>query len=193
MLKTVSLQKATSNHQAIDTSGFTLTASVTNHTCHPHCGAMTVLFIDKKRNAVPITKFMDFFNALKDIETLASKTYRKKFKMFSQLKILNILHKHFKKENAPKGLSFTKFLKTLDGYTDKKYTWTDEYKGHAYKTFFIFGMHFMDNYNYDLQRIKRCAVHYSAVDGKLYPFCTYNSGYTFRNRVEKQYVESKKT
>jgi len=49
----------------------------------------------------------------------------------------------------------------------------------------------MDNYNYDLQRIKRCAVHYSAVDRKLYPFCTYNLSYTFRNRVEKQYVEHK--
>ncbi|MEW6419694.1 MAG: tetraether lipid synthase Tes [Nitrospirota bacterium] len=166
--------------------------SITNHTCHPHCGAMTLLFVDNNRNAVPITKFLDLFNALKDIEALASKTYRKRFRMFSGLKILNILHKHFKKENAPKGLTFTKFLKTLDGYADKKYTWTDEYKGHTYKTFFIFGMHFMDNYNYDLQRIRRCAVHYSAADGKLYPFCTYNSGYTFRNRVEKQYVESKK-
>jgi len=27
-------------------------------------------------------------------------------------------------------------------------------------------------------------------DGKLYPFFTYNSGHTFRNRVEKQYVEN---
>lgn len=60
-----------------------------------------------------------------------------------------------------------------------------------YKTFFIFGMHFMDNYNYDLQRIRRCAVHYSAVDGRLYPFCTYNSGYIFRNNVERQYSENK--
>ncbi|MBI4683898.1 MAG: hypothetical protein HY755_01730 [Nitrospirae bacterium] len=47
--------------------------------------------------------------------------------------------------------------------------------------------------NYDLQRIRQCAVHYSAVDGKLYPFCTYNSGHTFRNCVERQYVEDKKS
>jgi uncharacterized radical SAM superfamily Fe-S cluster-containing enzyme len=167
-------------------------ASVSNHTCHPHCGAMTLLFVDKNRNAVPITRFLDLFNALKDIEAIASKTKKRHFKMFSKPKILNVLHKHFKKEYAPEGLTFIKFLHTLDGYADKKYTWTDEYKGHTYKTFFIFGMHFMDNYNYDLQRIRRCAVHYSAVDGRLYPFCTYNSGYTFRNQVEKQYVESKK-
>jgi uncharacterized radical SAM superfamily Fe-S cluster-containing enzyme len=106
--------------------------------------------------------------------------------MFSKLSSLNILRKHFKSKNAPEGLTFTKFLKTLDGYADKKYTWTEEYNGHAYKTFFVFGMYFMDKYNYDLQRIRRCGVHYSAADGRLYPFCTYNAGYTFRNRVENR-------
>ena len=167
--------------------------SITNHTCHPHCGAMSLLFVDKDKNAVPVTKFLDFYNALKDIESLAVTTSKMRFNVFSKLKTLNILHKHFRAKNAPKGLTFMKFLKTLDGYADKKYTWTEEHKGHAYKTFFIFGMHFMDNYNYDLQRIRRCAVHYTAADGRLYPFCTYNSGHTFRNRVENQYVEGKKS
>lgn len=167
-------------------------ASLTNHTCHPHCGAMTLLFVDKRGNAVPVTRFLNLFDALIDIDELASKLCGKRFKVLSKARALTVLRKHFERANAPQGLSFMKFLKTLDGYTDKKYTWTDEYKGHTYKTFFIFGMHFMDNYNYDLQRIRRCGVHYSAVDGRLYPFCTYNSGHTFRNRVEQQYVERKK-
>ncbi|HMK59982.1 MAG TPA: radical SAM protein [Dissulfurispiraceae bacterium] len=167
--------------------------SITNHTCHPHCGAMSLLFVDKDKNAVPVTKFLDFYNALRDIEYLAATTNRKRFKVFSKFRALNVLRAHFRAEMAPKGLTFSKFLKTLDGYADKKYTWMQNHKGHTYKTFFIFGMHFMDNYNYDLQRIRRCAVHYTATDGKLYPFCTYNSGHTFRNRVEKQYVESKKS
>ncbi len=166
-------------------------SSFSNHTCHPHCGAMSLLFVDRNRNAVPVTGFLDLYNALKDIDRLASRTTKSKFKIFSQLKTLNSLYKHFRPGNAPEGLTFLKFLRTLDGYGDKKYTWTDKYKGHTYKTFFVFGMHFMDNYNYDLQRIRRCAVHYSAVDGKMYPFCSYNSGHTFRNRVEKQYVENK--
>lgn len=163
-----------------------------NNACHPHCGAMALMFVDKNRNAVPVTKFLDLYNALKDIDDLASRVTDTKFKIFSQLKSLNVLRKHFKSDRAPEGLSFFRFLKTLDGYSDKKYSWSDEHKGHTYKTFFFFGMHFMDNYNYDLQRIRRCGVHYSAVDGKLYPFCTYNSGYTFRNRVEKQYVDKKR-
>ncbi len=165
---------------------------VTNHTCHPHCGAMTLLFVDRNRKAVPVTRFFNLYDALKDVEALAARTEKRRIKMFSKLSSLNILKRHFDAASAPEGLSFMKFLQTLDGYTDKKYTWSDEYRGHTYKTFFVFGMHFMDNYNYDLQRIRRCAVHYSAVDGRLYPFCTYNSGYTFRDRVESEYVANKK-
>ncbi|HTZ16964.1 MAG TPA: radical SAM protein [Dissulfurispiraceae bacterium] len=167
--------------------------SITNHACHPHCGAMSLLFVDKDKNAVPVTRFLDFYNALKDIESLAAATKKSRFNLFSKLKTLNILRRHFSAGKAPKGLTFAKFLKTLDGYADKKYTWTEEHRGHAYKTFFIFGMHFMDNYNYDLQRIRRCAVHYTAADGRLYPFCTYNSGHIFRDRVEKQYAENRKS
>lgn len=168
-------------------------SSYSNNACHPHCGAMSLLFVDRNRNAVPVTKFVDLYNALKDIDALSAKATRIKFKIFSQLQSLNILRKHFKAKNAPEGLSFLKFLMTLDGYSDKKYSWSNEYKGHTYKTFFLFGMHFMDNYNYDLQRIRRCGVHYSAVDGNIYPFCSYNSGHTYRNRVEKQYVDKNRS
>jgi uncharacterized radical SAM superfamily Fe-S cluster-containing enzyme len=166
-------------------------SSITNHSCHPHCGAMSLLFLDKERQAVPVTRFLDLFEALKEIEQLALRTKKRKFKVFSKLDTLKLLRRHFHRQSAPKGLSFSKFLQTLDGYADKKYSWLEEYKGHTYKTFFIFGMHFMDNYNYDLQRIRRCGVHYTAADGRLYPFCTYNSGYTFRNRVEREYIERK--
>jgi len=164
---------------------------VCNYSCHPHCGAMSLLFVDKNKNAVPVTKFLDLFNALKDIQLLASKTKNKRFKISSKIQMLNLFRKYFKSENAPDGLTLVKFLETLDGYKDKKYTWTDKYKNHTYKTFFIFGMHFMDSYNYDLQRVRRCGIHYSAIDGNIYPFCTYNSGYTFRNNVEKNAFKNK--
>ena len=37
-------------------------------------------------------------------------------------------------------------------------------------------MHFMDRYNYDIERVQRCCIHYATPDGKLIPFCTYNGG-----------------
>jgi hypothetical protein len=37
------------------------------------------------------------------------------------------------------------------------------------------GMHFMDRYNFDTERVRRCVIQYSTPDG-LYPFCTINTG-----------------
>jgi hypothetical protein len=45
------------------------------------------------------------------------------------------------------------------------------------------GMHFMDRYNYDTERVRRCVIQYSTPDG-LYPFCTINSGPVYRPYIE---------
>ena len=45
----------------------------------------------------------------------------------------------------------------------------------------------MDAYNYDINRVKRCVIHYTAPNGLVYPFCTYNSGPCFREKIEKQF------
>ena len=57
----------------------------------------------------------------------------------------------------------------------------------TYKTLLVAGMHFMDAYNYDINRVKRCVIHYTAPNGLVYPFCTYNSGPCFREKIEKQF------
>ena len=62
-----------------------------------------------------------------------------------------------------------------------------EKEGFSFKTLMVAGMHFMDNYNYDIERVKRCVIHYAAPDGKIYPFCAYNGGPVFRDKIEKQY------
>jgi uncharacterized radical SAM superfamily Fe-S cluster-containing enzyme len=38
----------------------------------------------------------------------------------------------------------------------------------------------------DLERIKRCGVHYATPDGRIIPFCTYNTLY--RVEVEKKFA-----
>ncbi len=159
--------------------------ALVNHTCHPHCGLMTLLFVAQDRRAVPITQFLDLYRLLKDIEGLTAKARKARIKVLSKARGLRALNRYFLPDRAPEGLTFFRFLQTLDGFGDKKYSWDDGYRGHTYKTFHVSGMHFMDAYNYDLERVSRCGVHYSAMDGKIYPFCTYNSGPTFRNRVER--------
>jgi 7,8-dihydro-6-hydroxymethylpterin dimethyltransferase len=41
--------------------------------------------------------------------------------------------------------------------------------------------------NYDIERVKRCVIHYAAPNGLVYPFCAYNSGPTYREKIERKY------
>jgi len=42
------------------------------------------------------------------------------------------------------------------------------------KGLFVGCMHFMDPYNFDLERVERCCIHYATPDLRLIPFCSYN-------------------
>ena len=111
-----------------------------------------------------------------------------RIKFFSKIEAWNSLRKHFHEDRAPEGLTFNKFLQTLQGLTDKKYGRGEmEKQGFTYKTLMVAGMHFMDSYNYDVERVKRCVIHYAAPNGQIYPFCAYNAGPTFREKIEKDF------
>jgi len=47
-------------------------------------------------------------------------------------------------------------------------------------------MHFQDVWNFDLDRVQKCAIHYVTPDMKIRSFCTYNS--IHRPNVEKQFA-----
>ncbi|MDH5405046.1 MAG: radical SAM protein [Candidatus Aminicenantes bacterium] len=159
-----------------------------NVTCHPHCSLATYLFVnqdDPLNTAKPITQFVDIPNILKDFNKLAGKAGNSRIKAFSKIRAFQTFRKHFKEEKAPKGLTFLKFLDQLAGLMDKDIG--REPEGHQRMALMVGGMHFMDIYNYDVERVKRCVIHYTSPDGSLYPFCTYNSGPYFREKVEKKF------
>jgi len=150
-----------------------------NITCHTNCGLGTyviVNFNEKPLKPVPLTEFIDVEGLTMDLYELNKKGG---FKTFTQLKALNAMRKHFKKDKAPEGLTLVKFLKIFEGIG----------KGHVqeWKMVIIAGMHFQDCYNYNLDRIKRCVIHYGAPNGRIYPFCTINSGPFFRESIEKEF------
>lgn len=158
-------------------------------TSHPHCTVGTYLFINKNTGSVtPITRFVDVEGFLTEINELAKKTKKAMFKSLSAVKAWYGLKKYFIQDQAPDGMTFDDFLKILEGLVDKK-------KGRGEKgsdklpwnMLLVAGMHFQDSYNYDINRVKRCVIHYTAPDGKLYPFCTYNSGPEYRFEVEKKF------
>jgi uncharacterized radical SAM superfamily Fe-S cluster-containing enzyme len=157
-------------------------------TCNPHCSMGTYLFIDDKtKTAVPVTRFVDVGAMLQDMDQYARSTQRSIVKIFTKVKAWNSLQRHFKPELAPPGLTFTRFLQTLQGMTDKKLGRDGMDGRYTYRTLLVAGMHFMDLYNYDVERVKRCVIHYAAPNGLIYPFCAYNSGPTFREKIERKY------
>ena len=160
----------------------------TTLSCHPHCSLGTYLFVDQNRKAVPVTQFVDVGPMLREMDALARKANKRRVQFFTKISAWNNLRKFFHEEKAPQDLTFTKFLQTLQGMTDKKYgRGESESSGFTYRTLMLAGMHFMDSYNYDIERVKRCVIHYAAPNGLIYPFCAYNSGPVYRERIEKEF------
>ncbi len=157
-------------------------------TCHPHCSMGTYFFVDQEtKQAVPVTRFVDLGAMLQEIDMLARSADKARFKFFSKIRTWNVLKKYYHEDRAPRGLTFTKFLQTLQGMTDKDYGRGEKDGDFTYKTLMVAGMHFMDSYNYDIERVKRCVIHYAAPNGLIYPFCAYNSGPVYREKIEKKY------
>ena len=159
-----------------------------NITAHPHCAMGTYLYVDPvSKTAVPITKFFDMPAMFRDIDMLAREAAAAKIKMFTKINAWRRLRKHFRPEFAPPGLTFERFLQTIQGMTDHRYGRGQGDGTFTYKTLLVGAMHFMDAYNYDLERVKRCVIHHATPDGKVYPFCIYNSGPYFREKIERQF------
>ena len=84
-------------------------------------------------------------------------------------------------------MTFEDWLHTVNGMIDKNVG-----RGQAgrktFRSLLVAGMHFMDRYNYETDRARRCVIHYADPDGRLYPFCTYNAGPTHRRQVEQKFA-----
>jgi len=92
---------------------------------HPQGSLGTYFFVDQEtKQAVSITQFVDVPGMLQDMEELSRKTTKLSFKLYSGVKMWNTLQRHFHQDKAPRGLTFKKFLQTLQGLTFKKFLQT---------------------------------------------------------------------
>jgi uncharacterized radical SAM superfamily Fe-S cluster-containing enzyme len=160
--------------------------------CHPLCGLGTYFFVDKDKKPTPVTRFVNikglFDDIQKQVDKLQSKTmFKSLYNNLSKVSLFSSANKHFDQSKAPEGLSLAKFGQTIEGLLDKKAGRGANDGTYTYKTLMVAGMHFMDSYNYDVERVKRCLIHYAAPNGMIYPFCTYNSGPCFRQKIERDY------
>jgi len=154
-------------------------------TTHPHCGIATYLFIKDKDHVVPLTQFVDVEPLFKELYELSKKAERSKVKFPSKLKAISLMKKYMHEDKMPEGLDMMSFLKLLSAVMGDQSK--QSLANFSWKMMMIGGMHFQDLYNYDIERVKRCAIHYVVPDGRIIPFCAYNGGPTYREQVEKKF------
>ncbi len=167
-------------------------------TSHPHCGLASYLVIGDDGEVRPITDFLDVEGLMAEMNEKAEEwdSFMKKtaIKVGSKLKseegkrksMVKNFKKHFgdylKDEELPGGFTIPQIMEDVISKGDKKAVGK-----FAWRTMFVGGMHFQDDYNYDLERLKRCVIHYATPDGRIIPFCAYNGGPTYREEVEKKF------
>ena len=139
-------------------------------TMHEHCGMATFVFVEDGR-VTPITRYANveaFMNIMNEVAELAEtgRTLRARIKMVQSLKHLNL-----------------KVVRPLVSGVIREGTY-DALGQLMRKVIMIGAMHFMDPYNFDLERVQRCGIHYGLPDGRIIPFCTMNS--IHREEIERK-------
>ncbi|MGC1122066.1 MAG: radical SAM protein [Candidatus Methanofastidiosia archaeon] len=155
----------------------------TEFTCHFACGAATYVFKDGDK-LVPITQFIDVEELTGYLEELSKERISTLKKPLVAAKVLNKLRKVIDKDKKPGYLNIEKML--LDIFLGTSYL--DEF---SYEAVLIGCMHFQDGYNFDLERVQRCAIHYALPDGRVIPFCPFNT--VHRKEFEREYARQKGT
>jgi len=149
---------------------------------HFACGMATYVFKDGEK-LVPITRFVDVEGLLTYLEKKADELKSSKSKYLVGADVLLKLRKFIDKSKQPKGLSLPKIL--YNAFLRHDY---DSLGDFHHKALFIGLMHFMDLYNYDIERVKKCSIHYTSPDGRIIPFCAFNViPEWYRDKIQKQY------
>ena len=150
-------------------------------TMHPHCGAATYVFKEGNR-MIPITRFVDVDGLLEYLDevTLQMNNSTSGLKKAALTSVaLHEISGFIDKDLAPDSIDVTKLL--MDFF--KKGT-AEALRPFHRNSLFLGAMHFQDPYNLDLERVQRGGIHYATPDGRVIPFCAYNT-------LHRQKVESK--
>ncbi len=173
-------------------------------TCHPDCGFATYMAVDPDTGE--LVPLMEYFDPLKVID-FANRFWEKiKHKEKQPIKIFENLLGDFGK-TLDKGLNFldktqlrARFLLGVLQYVRKPGKMMEMFSrlllngdwesisSFTHGTLLLSSMHFQDAYNMDIERVRRCIVHFGVAmpDGsvKQVSFCTMNT--LHRSHIEKQ-------
>jgi uncharacterized radical SAM superfamily Fe-S cluster-containing enzyme len=140
---------------------------------HHHCGLGTYLFVDGEK-VTPIQDHLDVKGLVNSIISAnlrlgEGKETRARLTAVSGI-LKNIRFKQLHKFIT--SLIFNSDYHSLDRL--------------HHSMILISSMHFMDPYNFDLERVQRCVIHYLVPDGRIIPFCAMNN--LHRQEIEKKFA-----
>ncbi|MCS7098435.1 MAG: radical SAM protein [Candidatus Methanomethyliaceae archaeon] len=143
-------------------------------TNHQHCGMATIIMPEGDK-LIPITRYANvekFMDSMKKVYNAASNgsSLKARIHLLGALRYIKLsLMKELLSSVLTQGDygSLGKFMR---------------------KVILIGCMHFMDPYNFDLERVQRCTIHYAMPEGKIIPFCTMNS--IHRPILERKYSKT---
>ncbi len=140
----------------------------------PFCGMATYLVIENGK-VQPITKYLNVEGLIKSVRAANEKYDAGSKTVATASAVAGVM------KNVKLG-TFRKFL--LPVLTNGNY----ESLSNLHHNMLMLGsMHFMDPYNFDLDRVQRCVVHYATPDGKITPFCTMNA--LHRAEAERRFAQ----
>ena len=155
-------------------------------TSHPMCGIATYLF-EVEGEMVPITRFFDVDKMMEGMEDTAQQIKNGQIKPGKAItKLLQLLDETVDKEKAPAKFNVQKLM--FDIIQKGSFEALADFH---YRSLLVTGMHFQDPYNFDLERLKRCVIHFVIPKGdkpqpQLVPFCSYNSLPMYRRSLEEE-------
>jgi uncharacterized radical SAM superfamily Fe-S cluster-containing enzyme len=147
-------------------------------TAHPCCGESTFLYL-KEGKPLPITRFLNAETIIQFInDQKKKKGPLRKFRIAGAL-VKNI-DSFIENEKAPYGFDLRRMVKDIviggDRYAMREF---------HHKTLLVGSMWYQDVWNLDIDRLKRCVVHYTTPEG-IIPYCSYD-GLGYGEKIQKRY------
>ncbi|MEM2351367.1 MAG: radical SAM protein, partial [Thermoproteota archaeon] len=156
---------------------------------HPACGMATYVYLDRSNGGIrfiPITRFVDVEGLSEYLREKTAEMEKGRSRYLVMLELLRKLGSFIDKEKQPKDLNLGKILANI--ILKRSYGALSVFH---YKFIYLGMMHFMDPYNYDVERVMHCGVHYVTPEPNVVPFCTFNVlPELYRDNVQREFSVS---
>ncbi|MGQ9690056.1 MAG: tetraether lipid synthase Tes [Thermoproteota archaeon] len=156
---------------------------------HPACGMATYVYLDRTGDGIhfiPITSFVDIDGLSEYLKQKTAEMEKGRSRYMVMLELLRKLGSFIDKGKQPKDLDLGRVLFNI--ILKRNY---DALSVFHYKFIYLGMMHFMDPYNYDVERVMHCGVHYVTPDMNVVPFCTFNVlPELYRDNVQRAFSTS---